>query len=151
MLPSQVTAFSSVERIIQDHRQIFQRLGLSFEKSYVENRANLNPALWNKFTELASSYEITIAFSIIPAGKGAGLNAFIVRPDGTNIAIKRYLEVHNFLEQRALFDCSADVIDFDEYVEVFVTNLEQLLAGELKPFIEGSKWESVSFDWGPYK
>jgi hypothetical protein len=151
MMPPENEAFAIVDGKVRQHLPFFARLGLEFGTVYVEPSDLTSPTLWFKLRRPSNSYGVSIAFSVIRGSRGGLFEAFIVRPDGVNLSINDYLHFHDLSAQKALFSCGGDVPDFGRYVDVFLTNLESLLAGELKPFFDGVKWESVPLDLEPYK
>jgi hypothetical protein len=152
MVLEEAEAIEIVTSKVQEHLTDFQELGLIFQGSSIVLSEVVNPSHCYVFQHMLSLYEIKLFFSAARTRKEILFSSHISSLDQKkHMVVKDYFRVHGLEEQEKLFQFPYDTEDFSARVDGFLASQENLFSGELKPFIEGRKWEDIPFDWGPYK
>jgi hypothetical protein len=93
---------------------------------------------------------LLLDLSFFAGGNRRGFNALISKPDNGRLDVRDYLKLHGRTETSALLT-SDDPTTLREFAESAMRVLIGVFDDELKPVVEGTKFESTPFDWQGYK
>jgi|SRR5579884_142608 len=144
-------AFALVTKLVESHLHIFQKHGFNYEQSKIINFRASGNMLTMLFSNKITGMQIDLNFAHAANGFNGGFLLYIINIEGKRLNVGKYLLLHGLTKERLLFTYTENVPDFEKYCETFLSMLDQLLSGELKPIIDGKKWEDIPFDWGDYK
>ncbi|HZU30921.1 MAG TPA: hypothetical protein VFB79_07385 [Candidatus Angelobacter sp.] len=151
MVISEAEAFDLVVNLIKTNINIFEKRGFTYDRHAIHVTKTGMNVLQFYFHNVSTGMKLRLHYTYPPPGMNAGFFLYIENPAGKDLDVEDYLRLHGFVKERLLFTYTDNVPDFQKYCETFLSTLDHLFSTELKPILDGKKWEDIPFDWGDYK
>ncbi len=143
--------FSAAIALVERRTPDFGKLHLQYSGyQLVPESKLLPPSLKFPLTNLASGRQLSLSF-IRYVQPRAHYGASIARAGSGSFLLENWLLIHPEVREHPISTVDGEnpalLQGFDRFLDDVLTLVEK----HLQPCLDGSYWENVPFDWGPYK